>query len=110
MPTYEYACNACGHRFDLLQSIKAAPVRKCPACGKLKVRRLISAGGGIIFKGSGFYATDYRSRSYQDAAKKESSPAGGGSGDGSGGQGGKSDAKPDSKPAAKPAKPAKVAE
>lgn len=71
MPTYEYECDACGHKFELFQSIKADPVRKCPACRKLKVRRLISGGGGILFKGSGFYITDYRSNSYKDAAKAD---------------------------------------
>ena len=61
MPTYEYACSACGHRFEEFQSIKAAPTKKCPVCKKNKVQRLISAGAGFIFKGSGFYETDYRS-------------------------------------------------
>lgn len=72
MPTYEYQCDACEHRFELFQSIKAAPTRKCPSCGKLKVRRLISGGGGLIFKGSGFYITDYRSEGYKSAAKSDS--------------------------------------
>ena len=72
MPTYDYECNACGHKFELFQSITAPSVRKCPACAKLKVRRLIGAGAGIIFKGSGFYQTDYRSDSYRQAAKKDS--------------------------------------
>jgi putative FmdB family regulatory protein len=71
MPTYEYQCTACDHRFEQFQSIKAGPVRKCPACGKPKVRRLLSVGAGLIFKGSGFYATDYRSSSYKEAAKKD---------------------------------------
>src|ERR1700712_596864 len=70
MPTYEYKCDACGHAFEKFQSIMAAPVKKCPVCGKNKVRRLISAGAGMIFKGSGFYITDYRSEGYKDAAKK----------------------------------------
>lgn len=79
MPTYEYACTACGHKFEEFQSISAKPIRKCPECGKNKVQRLISAGAGFIFKGSGFYATDYRSDSYKAAAKSEASngkPAG----------------------------------
>ena len=79
MPTYDYECNACGHEFELFQSIKAAPVRKCPSCGKLKARRLIGIGAGVIFKGSGFYCTDYRDKSYNAAAKndKPPTPAGG---------------------------------
>ena len=71
MPTYEYRCEACGHEFEKFQSITDRAVRKCPECGELKVRRLISAGGGIIFKGSGFYGTDYRSESYKKAAEAE---------------------------------------
>ena len=73
MPTYEYACQACGHRFEEFQSITAKPTKKCPQCKKLKVQRLISAGAGFIFKGSGFYITDYRSDSYKSAAKSDSS-------------------------------------
>ena len=71
MPTYDYQCGACGHRFELFQSITARAVRKCPVCGRLKVRRLIGSGAGIIFKGSGFYQTDYRSESYNKAAEKD---------------------------------------
>jgi putative FmdB family regulatory protein len=71
MPTYEYECSACRHRFEAFQSITAAPVRICPACKKRKVRRLIGRGGALIFKGSGFYATDYRSASYKAGAKKD---------------------------------------
>jgi putative FmdB family regulatory protein len=84
MPTYEYKCDACGHAFEKFQSMTAAPVRKCPACGKAKARRLISAGAGLIFKGGGFYITDYRSDSYKESAKKE---------------GGSTETKPESKPA-----------
>jgi putative FmdB family regulatory protein len=75
MPTYEYACKACNYKFEEFQSITAAPIKKCPKCGKLKVQRLISAGAGVIFKGSGFYETDYRSESYKSAAKADSTPA-----------------------------------
>ena len=109
MPTYEYVCEKCGHEFEKIQSIAAAPLKVCPEdlCGRKRwgkgaVRRAISAGGGLIFKGSGFYITDYRSDSYKEAAKKdstapsptpttstESKPSGG-----------------DAKPAAAPAKPA----
>jgi len=75
MPTYEYECKSCGRVMDLFQSITAAPLRKahCDACGKDRpVRRLIGTGGGLIFKGSGFYQTDYRSEGYKNAAKAES--------------------------------------
>jgi putative FmdB family regulatory protein len=72
MPTYEYQCDACGNKFERFQSIKSGPIRKCPSCGKNKVRRLISTGAGVIFKGSGFYITDYRSESYKEKAKSES--------------------------------------
>lgn len=76
MPTYDYECDACGHTFELFQSITADPQKKCPECNKLKLRRLIGTGGAIVFKGSGFYQTDYRSESYKKAAaaaKSESS-------------------------------------
>ena len=71
MPTYAYKCDYCEHEFELFQSITAKPIRKCPQCSKHKVRRLIGTGAGILFKGSGFYETDYRSDSYQKAAKEE---------------------------------------
>jgi putative FmdB family regulatory protein len=82
MPTYEYRCNACQNTWDEFQSIKAEPTKKCPKCRKAKAERIISAGGGIIFKGSGFYQTDYRSESYKkgaEAAKSASEGAGKGS-------------------------------
>ncbi len=69
MPTYEYACKECEHQFEQFQSITARPTRKCPECGKMKLQRLIGAGAGIIFKGSGFYQTDYRSESYKQGEK-----------------------------------------
>jgi len=75
MPTYEYECGACGHRFEKFQPITAKAIRKCPACGKMKVRRLLGTGGAVLFKGPGFYATDYRSASYKKAAKKEKDSA-----------------------------------
>lgn len=75
MPTYAYRCDACNHEFDQFQTITAAPLRTCPSCGKRKLKRLIGTGAGIIFKGSGFYETDYRSESYKQAAKAESQPA-----------------------------------
>lgn len=68
MPTYEYECEGCEHRFEEFQSMKAKPLRTCPECGERKLRRLIGAGAGLIFKGSGFYETDYRSDSYKKAA------------------------------------------
>src|SRR5437667_442487 len=71
MPTYEYACEACGHAFEEFQSIKAKPTTVCPKCKKKKVKRLISGGAGFLFKGSGFYITDYRSESYKSAAKND---------------------------------------
>ena len=73
MPTYDYSCTACDHKWEAFHSIKAKPLRKCPECGKLKAKRGIGPGAGIIFKGSGFYETDYRSASYKKgeaAAKK----------------------------------------
>ena len=70
MPTYEYECTKCGHKFDLFQPMKDDPIKKCPEC-KGKVDRLIGQGSGIIFKGSGFYETDYRSDSYKNTAKTE---------------------------------------
>jgi len=71
MPTYDYECESCGHQFEQFQSITARPTRKCPECGKMKLRRLIGAGAGVIFKGSGFYQTDYRSESYKQGKKSE---------------------------------------
>lgn len=70
MPTYEYECEVCGNRFDVFQNIKEEPIKECPKC-KGHVKRLIGAGAGIIFKGSGFYITDYRSESYKKDAKKD---------------------------------------
>jgi putative FmdB family regulatory protein len=60
MPTYEYECQGCGYKFEVFQSIKSDPVKQCPKCHKDKAKRLISAGAGVIFRGSGFYATDYK--------------------------------------------------
>ena len=75
MPTYEYLCDACGHKMELFQSMRDDPKKDCPECGELKLRRLISGGGGFIFKGSGFYITDYRSDSYKKAAAGDSKPS-----------------------------------
>ena len=100
MPTYEYKCNACGEKFEKFQSITAAPVKKCPHCGKNAVQRLIGTGAGLIFKGSGFYITDYRSEGYKEKAKAEG--GGGESKKTDGGAGGESKAaeKKDATPAA----------
>ena len=79
MPTYEYECKKCKRIFDLFQSITAKPLQRCPSC-KGSVRRLIGRGAGIIFKGSGFYQTDYRSENYKKGAaaeKKSAEPAAG---------------------------------
>lgn len=99
MPTYDYRCDACGHEFELFQSITADPVDKCPACRRPRVKRLLGTGGGIIFKGSGFYETDYRSEAYKKAAAAEKSSSSA-SDTTAGGQGAAS------KPAETPAKPA----
>ncbi len=73
MPTYQYKCNACGHDFEEFQKMTDRPIDTCPNCGDTKsVHRLISGGAGILFKGSGFYTTDYRSESYKKAAQSES--------------------------------------
>jgi len=71
MPTYDYVCENCEHEFEKLQSITAKPLRKCPRCGKFRLRRLIGSGAGIIFKGTGFYETDYRSEGYKKAQQNE---------------------------------------
>ena len=109
MPTYQYHCTKCGHDFEFFQSMKDNALTVCPKelCdqkrwGKGKVQRAIGAGAGLIFKGSGFYITDYRSAQYKEAAKKESAPAGGESKTSGGGES-KTAAKTESKPA-KPAK------
>src|SRR5438105_1718560 len=93
MPTYDYVCDACGHAFEQWQSFKDATLTKCPKCKKNKLRRLFGGGAAILFKGSGFYETDYRSEAYQSAAKADEAP--------------KPDAKPadGAKPDAKPASP-----
>ncbi|HEY1661393.1 MAG TPA: FmdB family zinc ribbon protein [Verrucomicrobiae bacterium] len=82
MPTYEYICEKCGHEFETVRSISAGPLKICPEdlCAKKKwgrgrVKKQIGAGAGLLFKGSGFYITDYRSKNYAEGAKKESTPA-----------------------------------
>ncbi len=71
MPTYEYQCDACEHNFDEFQSITEKPLKKCPKCGKSRLRRVFGTGAAILFKGSGFYQTDYRSESYKAGAKAD---------------------------------------
>jgi len=71
MPTYDYRCNACEHEFELFQSMSAGVKKKCPECGKLKLERLIGIGSAVMFKGSGFYETDYRSESYKQGAEAD---------------------------------------
>ncbi len=72
MPTYDYECDACDHKFELFQSIMADPEKKCPKCKKMKLRRLIGTGAAVVFKGTGFYQTDYRSESYKKSAASDS--------------------------------------
>jgi putative FmdB family regulatory protein len=115
MPTYEYVCEKCGHRFDKFQSISAKPLTLCPedVCaqkrwGRGKVKRAITGGAGLIFKGSGFYTTDYRSDSYKEAAKKESSSASSSTPSSSSSKSSESKAEHKA-PASKPAKPSSSA-
>lgn len=74
MPTYEYVCDKCEHAFDLFQQMSDPVKKKCPKCGAMRLRRLIGTGAGVLFKGSGFYETDYRSDSYKKAADAEKKP------------------------------------
>jgi putative FmdB family regulatory protein len=92
MPTYDYQCDHCDHAFELFQTISEPLKRKCPACGKLRLKRLIGAGAAVVFKGSGFYQTDYRSDSYKKSAQAEKKAQ-------SEGSSGKSDAKKSEKKA-----------
>ena len=89
MPTYDYVCAKCGHEFEAFQSMKDAPLTTCPACKKRSVKRLIGGGAGLIFKGSGFYITDYKNKA----------SSGGGDGAEKASSGGDAGAKSDSKPA-----------
>ncbi|TVQ30352.1 MAG: zinc ribbon domain-containing protein [Phycisphaeraceae bacterium] len=116
MPTYDYRCKSCGHEFELFQSMRDKPIRKCPECSRNTAERLIGVGAGIIFKGSGFYETDYRSESYKKSAEAEKKATSGDSKDGKekkngkAEKSGKSDATPCAKGAAcgcAPKKPAK---
>jgi putative FmdB family regulatory protein len=118
MPTYDYRCNACGHVFETFHGMSVAPLRKCPKCGKLKLERLISGGAGVIFKGSGFYETDYKrnrrgaetSRDAKEATESKAESAKSEKPVESAKPDAKSDAKSETKPAPKPdAKPKKDA-
>jgi putative FmdB family regulatory protein len=109
MPTYDYKCKSCGHTWELFQSMTAKPEKVCPSCGKKTAERLIGTGAALLFKGSGFYQTDYRSDGYKKAAeadKKSSTGDGAGSGKTETKAGGDSAA---AKPAAEAAKPKKEA-
>ncbi|MFM8583882.1 MAG: FmdB family zinc ribbon protein [Planctomycetaceae bacterium] len=90
MPTYDYICDACSHVWEEFQSITAEPTKKCPECKKKKARRRIGSGAGILFKGTGFYQTDYRSDSYKKAADADSKSSSGGESSSKGGSGGSS--------------------
>jgi putative FmdB family regulatory protein len=93
MPTYEYECEACGHKFEKFQTMSDKPVRVCPECKKRKVQRLMGTGAGIIFKGSGFYETDYKRKSSSGSSSSSSGAGSSSNSDGSG---------TESKPATKP--------
>ncbi|MBL6830742.1 MAG: zinc ribbon domain-containing protein [Pirellulales bacterium] len=104
MPTYDYVCDGCGHAFELFQSITDKVKRTCPECKKRKLRRLIGTGAAIMFKGSGFYQTDYRSDSYKKGAAADKSTSSGNKEGGdkkSSGESSKSSSSGDAKPAAK---------
>lgn len=107
MPTYDYECDACGHTFELFQSFSDAVKKTCPECKKRKLRRLFGTGAGIVFKGSGFYQTDYRSESYKSAAAadKKASEASKSDSSGDSSSGASSTPAADSGKAAKPDKP-----
>lgn len=95
MPTYDYQCDACDHKFEAFQSISEDPLTKCPKCKKKKLRRLFGAGAAIMFKGSGFYITDYRSDSYKKSADADKAS-------GSSSSSSESSSKSESKPASSP--------
>ena len=93
MPTYDYECEACGHKLEVFQGINDPVLKKCPECGKNKLKRLFGTGAAIVFKGSGFYQTDYRSEGYKKAAAAESKSQSSDKGDKKGGEGKKAEAK-----------------
>lgn len=73
MPTYEYRCKTCQHQWEVMHSIKAEPLKECPSCKSETAEKLITGGGGVIFKGHGFYQTDYRSAQYKAKAQRDNS-------------------------------------
>ncbi len=101
MPTYEYACSKCGHHFEKFQSMRDEPLKKCPKCHKAALKRLIGGGAGLIFKGSGFYITDYKNKGMAKAASAESGASAGGKAD----AGSKPEGAAKADAAAKPAAP-----
>ena len=98
MPTYDYRCNACKHEFEHFQSMKDSPLKKCPQCGKARLERLIGIGAAVLFKGSGFYQTEYRSDAYAKSAKADAAASNPKTAESGGSGGGESKATPDSKP------------
>lgn len=112
MPTYEYKCKSCGEMSEVFQSMSAAHLKKCPLCGKNALERQIGTGAAIVFKGSGFYQTDYRSESYKKSAEAESKPAAAASGNGEskGASGDSAFKKAESAPAAAESKPKPAAD
>lgn len=97
MPTYEYVCPKCSNEFELFQSMRDEPLKKCPKCKKTGVKRLVGGGAGLIFKGTGFYITDYKNKSSSDKSEGGKSDSGGDKA---------ALAKTETKPAPKPAAPA----
>ena len=103
MPTYDYECQSCGHGFEKFQSMTARLLRKCPECGERALERLIGPGGGFLFKGDGFYTTDYRSKSYKAGAeaaqkgRKSDAKSDGSKAEGKSSPDSKADSKSDSK-------------
>lgn len=105
MPTYEYICKACEHEFEAFQSMNDPAKRKCPECGKNTLERKIGAGAAVLFKGSGFYQTDYRTESYKKGAESESKPADSGNAETAKADGAKAETpKPKTEPKAEPKK------
>lgn len=102
MPTYDYLCDACEHSFEEFQSMSDPVLQKCPGCGKRKLRRLFGTGAGIIFKGSGFYETDYRRKNGMKEGRKAEADAKGGEGKAESKPDSKAESKSDPKPESKP--------
>jgi putative FmdB family regulatory protein len=109
MPTYDYLCDACDHKFELFQSITEPVKKKCPECKKPKLRRLFGTGAAIMFKGSGFYITDYRSEGYKKRASEDKPASANGASDSKSGGEANSGSKPAKADASTPAKSTKKA-